>query len=258
MVTPESGSSSGRAGAVVSRKPSALSLPCSASIASTSAAASGSRTDTPASQAWRSPGGSSRASSRYVLARCQRLRSIVVIGPFIREIGNGRRKTTSERRGLLAHGAMEVNTGLFPVPLRGTLRNPKHGGDFGEAEAAEKLQVNDTGEAAVDSLELVQGVAEAAQLSRVGGRTGNVRPDRRDLELPAALLRLTAARIIDDEPPHHARGVAHEARTIGKRRPLAIRNVEVGLVEQRRGTERYAGPAPRELTARHPVELGVQ
>ena len=44
--------------------------------------------------------------------------------------------------------SMEINARLLPVPLHRTFRYVPHGGDFGEREAAEELQVDEFGEEA--------------------------------------------------------------------------------------------------------------
>ena len=71
---------------------------------------------------------------------------------------------------------------------------------------------------------------------------GDLVAERRDLEVAAALLRLAAARVVDDEAAHDLRGVAHEAAAVGEDRRLAPGDVQVGLVEQGRGPERHPRP----------------
>ena len=105
--------------------------------------------------------------------------------------------------------------------------------------------------------QLVERVADARQLVGVGGDV-DVGAERGDLELAAALLRLAAARVVDDDAAHHAGRIAHEPVAVGKRRALAAGNVQIGVVQQRRRAERDAGAAARELAPRHAMQLVVQ
>src|SRR3954471_10462663 len=100
---------------------------------------------------------------------------------------------------------MEVNPGLLPVALHGPLRDAVHRRNLREPEAAEELQIDDAGEAWVDAGELVERLGDPGELHRVGHGLGDVRLEGRDLEMSAALLRLPAARVIDDQASHDAR-----------------------------------------------------
>src|SRR5262249_61163529 len=111
--------------------------------------------------------------------------------------------------------------GLLPVALDGALRDALHAGDLREGEAAEELQVDDGREPRVDGGELVEGVTDASELGTVWHRACDVGRDRRELELAAALLRLPAAHVVDDQTAHHSRRVRHEAVAIRKRRGVA-------------------------------------
>jgi hypothetical protein len=62
----------------------------------------------------------------------------------------------------------------------------------------------------------------------------------------------------DDQPSHHARGIAHEARAIGKCRVRSARHVQIRLVKQRRHAEADGGARPRQLATRHAMELGIE
>ena len=81
--------------------------------------------------------------------------------------------------------------------------------------------------------------------------------ERRDLERAAALQGLTAARVVDDEAPHHLGGIAHESRAVGKDR-LAAGDVEVRLVEQGGRADRRPGAVSGQLALGQPMELGVE
>src|SRR5204863_5573786 len=86
----------------------------------------------------------------------------------------------------------------------------------------------------------------------------DVGADGGQLEQPAALLRLAAARVVDDEAPHDTGGIAHEPRAIGEGDAFASRDVEVGLVQEGRRSEGEGTAVLGELPLRQPVELGVE
>ena len=153
---------------------------------------------------------------------------------------------------------MQVDAGLFPVALHRPFRHPRHGGDLREREPAEELQVDDTRQPGVDGGQFVERIAQRAQIGRVGNGFGDIRANRRDLELAAPLLRLPAAGVVDDEPSHHPRRIRHEAIAIRKRGPLAAGDIQVRVVQERGRAQRHAGAAPGQLPARHAVQLLVQ
>src|SRR5262249_41321197 len=109
------------------------------------------------------------------------------------EIGNRGRQTTSDDRGGLPQGLVQIDPGLLPVALDGALRDALHAGDLREGEAAEELQVDDGREPRVDGGELVEGVTDASELGTVWHRARDVGRDRRELDLAAALRFLPAA-----------------------------------------------------------------
>ena len=120
------------------------------------------------------------------------------------------------------------------------------------------LEVDDPGEAGVSGLQAFERLAEVGQAIGVGAHVRDVGGDGRDLEQAAALLRLPAARVVDDQPAHHPGGVAEEAVAVGEGRPLALRDVQIRLVQDRRGAERRAGAPLGQLAAGHPVQLVVE
>ena len=64
----------------------------------------------------------------------------------------------------------------------------------------------------------------------------------------AALLRLPPAHVIDDQSAHHPCRIAHEAVAIGKARTLPLRDIQIGLVQQRVAPS--VMPAPRFASSR--------
>ena len=82
-----------------------------------------------------------------------------------------RRHGTSCDRPRVGDRAMQIEAAFFPVALHGPLGDAAHGGDLGEGEAAEELQIDDLGEAGIDLGELVERIADLAQLLRVGAHS---------------------------------------------------------------------------------------
>jgi hypothetical protein len=68
---------------------------------------------------------------------------------------------------------------------------------------------------------------------------------------------LRRRRVVDDEPAHRAGGVGQKARPVGERDVLASRDVEVGLVQQRRRAEREREAAAPQVALGEPVQLLV-
>jgi hypothetical protein len=69
---------------------------------------------------------------------------------------------------------------------------------------------------------------------------------------------LPPARVVDDQPPHHPRRIAHEAVAIRERCTGAAGDVQVGFVQQRGCADGHAGAAPGQLAPRHAVQLVVE
>jgi hypothetical protein len=58
---------------------------------------------------------------------------------------------------------MEVDSGLFPPSLYGPFRQVLEGGNFGEREPAEELQVDQFSELRLDFRQLIQGIADCRE-----------------------------------------------------------------------------------------------
>ena len=84
--------------------------------------------------------------------------------------------------------AVEVDARLLPVPLHRPLRHAAHGGDLGEGEAAEELQVDDLGERGSTAASSSSASLIRAQLLRRPAAGLGLVVERRDLEAAAALL----------------------------------------------------------------------
>ena len=105
------------------------------------------------------------------------------------------------------------------LPLHGALRDPAHGGDLGEREAAEELQVDDVRELRLRGRELLERLADPDELAVSGGCRAILIVEGRDPETATALLGAAAAGVVDDQPPHHLGRIPHEPSPIGKTGP---------------------------------------
>src|SRR5215207_4313854 len=134
---------------------------------------------------------------------------------------------------------MEQQPGLPPVALHGTLGDLAERGDLGEREAAEEVEVHDLRQRGLQRAKLAERVAESRELlGRAGGFAGGrLFAIERDLELAAALRGAPPAGVVDDQASHRARRVCEEPRAVSERDAVAPSDVEVRLVEERRGAE---------------------
>src|SRR4029079_4906628 len=101
----------------------------------------------------RSSAESSRARSRYGLSALQRVARMRGLIPGVRFL-----------LGPLLHQVVEEQARPFPVALHGAVRKAAHGGDLGERESTEELEVDELGQGRIDRRQLVHCVADAFQL----------------------------------------------------------------------------------------------
>ena len=80
--------------------------------------------------------------------------------------------------------------------------------------------------------------------------------ERGQMELATALQSAAFAHVVDDQPAHRARRVREELPATGKFR-LALRQIEVRLVQQRRRAQRGARCIGLQLSLRQPMQLTV-
>src|SRR5262249_49049825 len=110
----------------------------------------------------------------------------------------------------------------------------------------------------VDLGELVERVADPRELLVVGLAVDPFVFEGDECELAAALLRLLVTRVVDDQPAHRPSRVRQEVRAIGERRALPPGDVEVGLMQKARRSDRQSTRVPMELSAGEAMELGVE
>src|SRR2546421_10987055 len=90
---------------------------------------------------------------------------------------------------------------------------------------------------------LVQRFTDAFELPVIDYIFHRLGADRSDLEFAATLLGVAAARIVDDQPPHDTRSIAHESCAVGERRTALRGHVKVRLVEERCNTDAHRSDA---------------
>ena len=66
-----------------------------------------------------------------------------------------------------------------------------------------------------------------------------------------------AAREVHENPPHHLRGDAEEVRAVLPTRRLPVDEAQVGFVNQGGGLEEVVVALAAHVTAREPVQLGL-
>src|SRR5215469_7270246 len=138
---------------------------------------------------------------------------------------------------------MKINARLLPTSLHRTFREVSQGGDFGESQPTEELQVNKFSKFRLHLRQLIQCIADAREFFRVDEILDCVGFKRSDLELTAALDRVAASGVIDDQSAHHTRRIPHEARSVGKRAAFVLGYAQIS---PRRGlrTPRVCGLPP--------------
>ncbi len=95
--------------------------------------------------------------------------------------------------------AVQIDARFLPAPLHRSFRYAAHGGDLGERETAEELQIDDLGQRRIDRREGVESVANPAQFLLVDPRVAGLLLQGSNLEAAAALLGLAVAGVVDDE-----------------------------------------------------------
>src|SRR4029077_10437011 len=108
--------------------------------------------------------------------------------------------------------------------------------DFGKREPTEKLQVDQLSKLRLDFRQLIEGIADRRELFGVYRILNNIGSERRNFEFTTAFDGASAARVINDESAHGARGIPHEAGPVGKGAAVAGGDVEISLVQKRGDT----------------------
>src|SRR5580704_9890833 len=121
------------------------------------------------------------------------------------------------------------------------------------------MHVDKLGQRRLELGEIVERIAEAFELSTgANGFGGGRLVVERDLEPAAALGRAPASRVVDRETTHGARRVGEEPGAVHERDVLASRDVQIRLVDQRRGSERERRTSSTQARLGQLVELIIE
>ena len=132
---------------------------------------------------------------------------------------------------------MKKNARLFPTSLHRTFREVSLCGDFGESQPTEELQVDKFSKFRLHLRQLIQRIADGREFFRVDEILACVGFELSNFELTAALDRVAASGVIDDQSAHHTRRISTEARSVGKRLAFAFGYVQISLMQKRRNTQ---------------------
>ena len=79
---------------------------------------------------------------------------------------------------------------------------------------------------------------------RMAAISANVSPQKnlRSTSCANALQRVARAHVVDDQAAHGARRVGEEVLAVGERQGVALRDLEIRLVQQRGRAERHMPP----------------
>src|SRR5258707_15667021 len=112
---------------------------------------------------------------------------------------------------LSADAFVQVDAGLFPFPLHGTLSDPLQSADLCEGEPAEELEVDEGGELWLNQGQFLHCVVDQSELPRVDWIFQVIERDHSDVIAATFFRAVAGPRVIDDEPSHHACSIGHEA-----------------------------------------------
>lgn len=128
---------------------------------------------------------------------------------------------------------MKVDSSLLPLPLHCSFMHVLHRRNLFEGKAAEKFEIHDFGECRFRSRQIVEGVTDLAEIRDLGSPS-HLFIEGCKRKFAAALDRMPAPRIVDNQPPHHSRRIAHESGQLREIGTVFRRHFDVGLVDQRR------------------------
>jgi hypothetical protein len=152
--------------------------------------------------------------------------------------------------------APEPGPGMPEIAMHGGFGDPERLAGFEASEPAEVAQLDDPRLTRIEHLEAFHGGVERKDRYRVRVGRGDGAGEGDVLPVAAAFERMFAARVLDQDPAHHARRDAEEMRAI---LPVHIRvdEPQIGFMDQRRGLERMSlGLAP-ELSPRQATQLCI-
>src|ERR1051325_8457367 len=132
------------------------------------------------------------------------------------------------------HLPVEPSLRQAPVALDGGGADAEHFRGLLDGDPAEEAQLDESALFGIDLGELFERLVERDQLRRALVRDVNVFVEGELGERAAALLRLSAARVIDEDAAHHLRGDAEEVRAVLPAHLRLIDHPDVSLAAERR------------------------
>jgi hypothetical protein len=152
---------------------------------------------------------------------------------------------------------MEVDAGLLPLALDGSLADIPRSRNFRERKSAKILQVNNLRERRVGLGQFVKRIAYASEAAVVHCVL-DVCSERGDLKLATALLGPAIPRMIDDQAAHDPGGIAHESATIGKGSGVFACDFDICLVKQGDGTQADRPASSSKFMFREASQLRIE
>jgi hypothetical protein len=152
---------------------------------------------------------------------------------------------------------MKIDARFFPLALHGPFGDIFHGRDFLKRKAAKELQVHHFRQRRLRLREFIKRVADPSELFAVHG-IFNVGSQRRNLELAAALLSLTAASMIDNQASHDASGITHESVAIRKGGSVLSGDLDICLVQESGSAEGHVRAVSRQFVLSKSVQFCVK
>src|SRR5579859_7700605 len=128
------------------------------------------------------------------------------------------------------HAVPDIDARLLPPSLYRPFREYLHGRNLAERETAKEFQVHHLGKIRLDLRHFLQYIVDRQQLPDVNCLSDQVRLERSNFELAAVLEGAVLPGVVDDQPPHHPRGISHETSAIREHGPVGSRHIEVSLV----------------------------
>ena len=157
-----------------------------------------------------------------------------------------------------ANVTVQVDASLFPLALHGSFRHSSNFGDFTKGKSAEELQIDHLCEWAIDLGQFVDGIADLAELPRIGGIIGHPGVISGDLKFATAFLRAPVAGVVDDQAAHNPRGISQKAVLIRKLGTATARDVEIGFVQKSRCTEANGSTPTAQFSPSQSVQFGIE
>src|SRR5437667_1104826 len=153
---------------------------------------------------------------------------------------------------------MEIDARLFPPSLYGPFRQVLQGSDFGERKPAEKLHVDQFCKFRLNFRQLIQCITDRREFLGVDQILTCFGLQRSNFEFTAALDRVAAPGMINDQSAHPTLGIPHEPRPVGKPTAFTRGDVEIGLVQKSCDTQACRRSPSCQFPFRQSVQFRIQ